>query len=446
MAVRTATFSGISGGGGKVDLDDPAVWLPINVGGNVEHLTSRVCFHLDLMGPNISAQAACATSLLAIHLAVRGLGHGDCDLAIAGGASVTVPHWPGYLFVEGGPVSPSGTVRAFDEKADGTVFGSGVGVVILKRLEDALARGDHIHAVILGTGSLNDGGGKNTLAAPALGGQVGAMSRALDAAAIDPETIGLLEAHGTGTLVGDPIEVEAASQVYRSGTQRRKYCALGAVKANIGHTASAAGVLSVIKACLALEHGIIPPNIHFDRPNPLLDLPATPFYVPTQSVSWNPTGHPRRAGVSAFGFGGNNTHAVLEAPPPLPDRTRHPRPMVVVLSARTPTALDRQIGRLADHLENHPDLCLDDVAHTLQTGRKRFDHRAAVVASDTSEAKRRLAESAIHRGLASDKRPVIFALPGQGSQRAGMGRALYAEDPAYRAEVDRCADLLVSPP
>ena len=430
-------------GGGSVDLDDPDVWLPINVCTNLEHLTSRVCFHLDLRGPNVTAQAACATSLLAIHLAVSALRHGDCEVALAGGASVDTPHWPGYVSVEGGPLSPSGTVRPFDEAADGTVFGSGVGVVVLKRLDEALDQGDHVHSLILGTGICNDGGQKNNLAAPALDGQITAIMKALDNARVGAETIGLLEAHGTGTFVGDPIEVEATSRVYRRDTAQKQYCPLGAVKANIGHTKAAAGVLGVIKTCMALERGIIPPNIHFERPNPRLDLPATPFYIPTKSARWSDNGHPRRAGVSAFGFGGNNAHVVLEAPPPPLARTSPHGPAIVVLSARTPAALDRQIDRLADHLNTHPEVHLEDVAHTLQVGRKPFDHRAAVVASRTAEASSSLSSHSVHRGQAGEERRVIFAFSGQGSQRAGMGHALYQDDPSYRADVDRCAELLV---
>ena len=429
-------------GGGRVDLDDPVVWLPINVGGNPDQFTSRVCFHLDLKGPNVNVQAACATSLVAIHLAVGALHRGDCELAMAGGAAVGAPHWPGYVFVEGGPVSPTGTVRPFDERADGTIFGSGVAVVVLKRLDEALAHGDHIHAVILGTGIFNDGGQKNNLAAPAMSGQIAAITRALDMAQVGAETIGFLEAHGTGTLVGDPIEVQATTEVYRRDTEQKEYCALGAVKANIGHAGAAAGVLGLIKACMALEHGIIPPNIHFDRPNPSLDLPATPFYIPTETTPWHPDSHPRRASVSAFGFGGNNAHAVLEAAPTPQVSTHSEGPAIVVLSARTPTALDRQMERMAHHLDAHPEMCLEDVAYTLQAGRKNFEHRAAVVASDTSEAKDSLLSRVCHRGQARQERPVIFALPGQGSQRAGMGRALYEEDPDYRANVDQCADLL----
>ena len=430
-------------GGGAVDLDDPAVWLPMNVGGNVEHLTSRVCFHLDLRGPNVTAMAACATSLLAVDLAVRALRQGDCDLALAGGAAVHTPHWPGYLAVDGGPVSLSGTVRPFDERADGTVFGSGVGVVVLKRLDAAVADGNHIHGVVLGTGIFNDGGQKHSLAAPAIDGQIAAISKALETAQVSAETIGFIEAHGTGTLVGDPIEVEATSQVYGRHTDEKQFCALGAVKANIGHAASAAGVLGLIKACLALEYGVIPPNPHFETPNPRLDLPATPFYIPTEAAPWPTNGQPRRAGVSAFGFGGNNAHVVLEAPPPQAARPpEEPRAELIVLSARTPTALDRQVERLADDLDRADALRLDDVAHTLQTGRTAFDHRAAVVASSLPEAGRHLSSRSVNRGEASADRPVIFALSGQGSQRAGMGQALYREDPVYQAEVDRCAELL----
>jgi acyl transferase domain-containing protein/acyl carrier protein len=429
-------------GGGFVDMDDPLVWLPINLGNSLEHMTSRVCYHLNLKGPNASVMAACATSLVAVHFAVRALRHRDCDLALAGGATIAAPHWPGYLHVQGGPVSSTGTVWAFDERADGTVFGSGVGVVAMKRLEDAMEQGDYIHAVILGTAVFNDGGGKNSLAAPAIDGEMAAISRALEVARVGAETIEFIETHGTGTRMGDPIEVEATTQVFRRETRKTQYCALGAVKANIGHTVAAAGILGMIKTCMALEHGIIPPNIHFEHPNPRLNLSDSPFYIPLEPKSWQPDAHPRRAGVSSFGFGGNNAHAVLEAPPPRPARTRVSRPELIILSARTPTALESQVDRLKKHLRGTEGLCLEDVAHTLQAGRKAFKHRAAVVASNPEEAVQRLSDHSIRFGEAQDARPVIFAFPGQGSQRVGMGRNLYEEDPAYRVEVDRCAELL----
>ncbi len=431
-------------GGAAVDLNDPAVWLPINIGGAPEHFTSRVCFKLDLRGPNVTVMAACATSLVAVHLAVEALRNGQCDLALAGGANVMVPHWPGYLYTEAGPVSPSGTIRAFDHKADGTVFGSGVAVVALKRLDEAMADGDPIHGVILGTGVFNDGGQKQTFTAPGTAGQVVAISRALEAAAVSAETIGYLEAHGTGTLVGDPIEVEATSTVFRRDTDEKQFCAMGTVKANIGHSGSAAGVMGLIKACMALEDQVIPPNIHFGTPNPLLNLVETPFHVPIEAEPWETPGHPRRAAVSAFGFGGTNAHVVLEEPPPPPATDRQGNgPQVVMLSARTPAALERATERLATHVAHHPELQLDDVAFTLHAGRKTFKERAAAVVSDLDELQTKLKKGLLHRGQAqTGQRPVIFAFPGQGSQHLGMGLELYRDDDAYQAAVDQCAELL----
>jgi acyl transferase domain-containing protein len=317
-------------------LDDPSSWLPVNLGGGLEHFTSRVFAQFNMSGPNVSSSAACATSLLAIHLAVRDLRLGDCDLALAGGATVTTPHWPGYLQVEGGPVSTSGTIRPFDKDADGTVFGNGGGVAVLKRLADALADGDTIHAIIKGTGIFNDGGGKGSLAALGFEGQVEAISRALKDSGLNADTIGFVESHGTGTLLGDPMEVDAVSQVFRRDSDRKQFCALGALKANIGHAAAGAGILAFIKTCCALEHGKIPPNINFSTPNPLLKLSSTPFYIPTETVVCESKAHPRRAGVSSFGFGGNNAHIVLEAgPEPSPVPPSKTDREMIVLSARS---------------------------------------------------------------------------------------------------------------
>ena len=271
-----------------------------------------------------------------------------------------------------------------------------------------------------------------------------AITRALEAAAIDPETVRYLEAHGTGTLLGDPIEVEAGSRVYGGNTDKKQYCAIGTVKTNIGHSGSAAGVMGLIKACLALRHGVIPPNIHFETPNPRLQLPDTPFYVPTEARPWVATAHPRRAAVSAFGFGGTNAHIVLEEPPPRSEaRQQSDRSVVVMLSARTPVALEATRERLAEHLANHPDFGLHDVAHTLECGRKSFEKRAATVVSGSEELRGRLLAGDVFRGQARESRPVIFAFPGQGSQQPGMGKELYESDSLYREEVDRCADLLV---
>jgi len=429
-------------GGGHVDLDDPLVWLPINLGDDPQHITGRVCFYLNLKGPNITALGACATSLLAIHNAVRAIRYGDCDIALAGGFTVATPHWPGYLQVDGGPVSSSGTIRPFSADADGTIFSSGGGVVILKRLEDAESAGDTIHAVIRGTAIFNDGGGKTSLAAPGWDGQTEAISRALEDSGVHPESIGFLEAHGTGTLLGDPMEVEAATYVYRKYTDKKQYCALGAVKANVGHTAAGAGVLAFIKTCMALEHCTIPPNINVASPHPDLNLPATPFYLPTESSAWG-SNDTRCAAVSAFGFGGINAHIVLEeAKPPLKLPSTSGQE-IIVLSARTSKGVKQQIQQLTEHIRKNLELRLGDIAHTLQTGRKAFNHRAAWVVDDLEELAGATNDGPIHISEATDEAAVIFAFSGQGSQRAGMGSDLYHEDPIYRADIDRCAEVLV---
>src|SRR5439155_3029891 len=302
-------------------------------------------------GPSITLRTACSTSLVAVHLACQSLLAGECDMALAGGVTIRVPQTAGYWHRECDVFSASGCCRPFDAQADGTVWGSGVGVVVLKRLPDAVACRDHIHAVIKGTAINNDGAGKIGYTAPSVDGQARAIARALAMADVPAETIGYVEAHGTGTVLGDPIEVAGLTQAFRASTPRQGFCAIGSVKANVGHLGAAAGVAGLIKTVLALKHKELPPNIHFVQPNPKIDFAKSPFYVPAARSEWRAGAGPRRAGVSSFGIGGTNAHVVLEECP-AGASTSSPRPFkVLVLSAKMPTPMERAATNLAVHLK-----------------------------------------------------------------------------------------------
>jgi acyl transferase domain-containing protein len=416
--------------------------LQIQVANDKDYLATRLSYKLDLGGPSLTVQTACSTALVAIHLASQALLNGECDAALAGGVGIRIPE-VGYLYQEGEVNSPDGHIRAFDASAKGTIFGSGLGIVVLKRLEDALADGDTIRALLLGSAVSNDGSQKVGYTAPGVDGQVRVVRAAQLAAEIEPDTISYIEAHGTGTPVGDPIEVSALTRVFREQTDRQGFCAIGSVKTNVGHLGAAAGVVGVIKTVLALENERIPPSLHFEAPNPQIDFATSPFYVNTELADWPRNGVPRRAGVSAFGMGGTNAHVILQEAPEVPP-TDPSRPwQLLVLSARTPSALDRATANLATHLEAHPEQELADAAYTLGIGRKRFPHRRAIVCRDRAEA----IEAARAGGggalyAESGDRPVAFLFSGQGSQYPGMGADLYETEPAFRAEVDRCAELL----
>ncbi|HEX9668793.1 MAG TPA: type I polyketide synthase, partial [Thermoanaerobaculia bacterium] len=417
--------------------------LQIQVANDKDYLATRLSYKLNLGGPSMTVQTACSTALVAIHLAGQALLNGECDLALAGGVGIRIPE-VGYLYADGDVNTPDGHVRAFDAKANGTVFGSGMGIVVLKRLEDALADGDPVRAVILGSAVTNDGSLKVGFTAPGVDGQVRVVRAAQLAAEVEPETISYIEAHGTGTPVGDPIEISALTQVFRERTGRTGFCAIGSVKPNVGHLGAAAGVAGIIKTVLALERQMIPPSLFFEEPNPQIDFAASPFYVNTRLSDWPRNGAPRRAGVSAFGMGGTNAHVILEeAPERLPSDPAQPW-QLLPLSARTPAALERATANLADHLEAHPDLDLGDAAYTLGVGRKSFPHRRALVCRDRAEA----IEAARSPGgsatgyTEAGERPVAFLFSGQGAQYPGMGADLYATQPGLRAEVDRCSELL----
>jgi amino acid adenylation domain-containing protein len=368
------------------------------LGTEIDFLTTRVSYKLGLEGPSFDVQAACATSLVAVHLACQSLLAGECSLALAGAVAVTGQPEAGYVFQEGGQQSPDGHCRAFDARGQGSVDADGVALVVLKRLADALADGDHVHAVIKATGVNNDGSDKMGFLAPRQESQSRLIRSTLERAGITADTIGLVEGHGNATPLGDPIEVAALTEAFRADTARTGFCALGSIKSNLGHLHGAAGAASLIKAVLALEHRLIPPSLHFEQTNPALALESSPFFVTSQSIPWEtPEGHPRRAGVSSFGAGGTKVHIVLEEAPvvdkdlkdckdPKDGKDEKDGWQLLVLSARTATALDRAAEELADYLERHPELPLADVAFTLQMGRKPFEHRRAVLCRDLGEA------------------------------------------------------------
>ncbi len=356
--------------------------LQLIVGNAVDSLTTRVSYKLDLKGASQAVQCACSSSLVAVHLACQALLDQECDMALAGGVSINVGQRGGYRFQQDSILSPDGHCRAFDAAASGTIFGGGVGVVVLKRLTDALADRDPVRAVILGSAVNNDGAAKVGYTAPSVEGQAAVITEALAVAGVEPESLSYLEAHGTGTALGDPIEVQALTRVFGA---RRGACAMGTVKSNIGHLDIAAGVAGLIKTVLALEHRQIPPSLHFERPNPRIDIANSPVSVNRSLMEW--TGpEPRRAGVSSFGFGGTNAHLVLEEAPALP-AARSSRPwQLVVLSAKTEDALAAATRDLARFFRDHPETDLRDAAYTLLAGRQAFRCRRIAVCRDAADA------------------------------------------------------------
>jgi len=421
-------------------------YIPTLIGSDKDFLSTRIAYKLNLKGPSVTVQTACSTSMVAVHLARQSLLCHETDMVLAGGVSVRVPHRSGYFYDGGGVVSPDGRVRAFDASANGTVFGSGGGVLVLKRLADAISDGDTIHAVIKGSAVNNDGSEKAGYTAPSVNGQADAVVEALANAAVEANSISYLEAHGSGTPVGDPIEIRALTKAFRTFTPRSNFCAIGSVKTNVGHLDAAAAVTGIIKTVLALKNRKIPPSLNFSESNPEINFSETPFYVNTKLCDWDSEG-PRRAGVMSTGMGGTNAHLVLEEAPNLEDGSNLSRPQLFVLSAKTESALDLSCQRLHSFLACNPSVNTADIAHTLQVGRKAFPFRRYVVCSSRDEALTGL-EAKTSRELYTGRvpqsaaRPVILLLPGVGDQYVGMAQELYQDWEIFRQEVDRCAAIL----
>ena len=417
----------------------------LTIANEKDYLTTRVSYKLNLRGPSVDVQSACSTALVAVHMARQSLLHYECDIALAGGIYVGAQK-SGYLYSKGGIMSPDGHCRTFDAGAEGSVGGNGVGIVVLKRFEDAIADGDFIHAVIKGSALNNDGSLRAGYTAPGVEGQAEVIVRAQAIAEVAAESITLLEAHGTATALGDPIEFAACAKAFRTKTSAKQFCAIGSVKTNVGHTGEAAGIAGLLKTVLALKHRQIPPSLHFEKSNPQINLADSPFYVNTTLLPWNTSQVPRRAGVNSFGLGGTNVHVIVEEASPL-ERPEKARPaQLLIFSAKSEAALEAQTNNLADYLRQNPDQNLADVAYTLQMGRSAFSHRRMLVCRNANDAIESLAsrnpklifDSVCQKG----SRPVAFMFAGLGDQYVSMGRGLYLNEKVFREQVDLCSLLL----
>lgn len=433
-------------------VEKTGMFLLRHTGNDKDFLSTRASYVFDLHGPSVNVQTACSTSLVAIHYACQSLLNGECEMALAGGVTIDLPHRRGYLFQDGEILSTDGHCRAFDHRATGTVFGSGTGVVVLRRLADAIADGDPIHAVIKATAINNDGASKAGYLAPSVTGQAEAIVEAQTLAGVEADSIGYVECHGTGTYLGDPIEIEALTQAFRQTTEKRAFCRVGSVKSNIGHLDTAAGVVSLIKAVLAVKHGEMPPTLGFEKPNPAINFASSPFVVNDKLTPWPVSAAPRRAGVNSLGVGGTNAHAIIEQAP-----TRNVAakavadvgPQILVLSAKSRKVLDDAGRRLAKHIEANPDLALEDVAHTLLDGRRHFEHRRVAAVANRADAIALLDQPDMHRVFThtpvEGKAEAVFLFPGGGAQYPHMARALYRDEPAFRRVVDEGLGYLPAP-
>ena len=421
--------------------------LQVRLANGKDYLPTRVSYKLNLTGPSLNVQTACSSSLVAVHLACQSLLNGECDMALAGGIAISVPQKTGYLYQEGMISSPDGHCRAFDADAGGTVFGNGGGIVLLKLLTQAIEDGDKIHGVIKGSAINNDGALKVGYTAPSVEGQAAVISEALAIANIDADSVTYVETHGTGTVLGDPIEIAALTQAFRETTDENGFCAIASVKTNIGHLLEAAGIAGLIKTLLALKHKQIPPSLHFNRPNPNINFANSPFYVNTQLSDWHTDDLPRRAGVSSFGMGGTNAHVVLEeAPEQLKHQREKERPVnILTLSAKTKGALRELAQRYVNYLKSNPSAELADICFTANTGRVHFKHRLAVVAESKQQLQQELASFSpeiVGEINFKKKAKIAFLFTGQGSQYVNMGRQLYETQPIFRETIDQCDEIL----
>ena len=413
------------------------------MGNSRDFLATRVAYKLNLRGPAFTMQAGCSTSLLAVTQACQSLLTYQCDMALAGGSSITFPQKRASLYQEGGMISPDGHCRTFDAAAQGTVFGGGVATVVLKRLEDAWRDNDQIYAVIRGFAVNNDGSAKVGYTAPSVEGQARVIALAHQAADVEPEFIGYIEAHGTGTPLGDPIELAALTQAFRAHTSKRNFCTIGTAKTNVGHLDIAAGVTGLIHATHVVRDGVFPATLHYTKPNPNFDFDKSPFRVSAERGLWNSSEGSRRAGVSAFGVGGTNAHVIIEQAPQRTGLTSIKPAHLLTISARSEAALGDACENLVTFLTERSTADLANAAFTLQVGRKTFDHRRFIVARDVSEAVAGLRKKAAVRPRpAQEQTSVDFLFPGQGAQRINMTREIYQTERAFRETVDRCAEIL----
>lgn len=429
-------------GGGMLDPTDPGNFHLTETGNDKDYIATRVSYLLNLQGPSITVQTSCSTAAAVVASACQSLLARQCDVAVAGAASLTFPQ-AGYQYVEGHINSRDGKIRAFDAEASGTILGDGAGAMVLKRLDDALRDGDHVVAVVKGFSVNNDGSAKAGYSAPSVQGQQVMITDAQQMAGVAPDSISYIEAHGTGTLIGDPIEVRALTEVFRQATEQKGFCALGSVKPNIGHSNIASGLAGLMKAALSLQHRQLVPTINFSTPNPAMQIEDSPFYVNTELRGWTPPqGQPRRAGVTCLGIGGTNCHFVLQEAPARPEPAASERAYhLLTLSAKTPASLEQQRANLLDFLRTPPDVNLADLEYTLHVGREEFKRRLATGCADRDSAITAL-EAAKPAEAALAGRQTVFMFPGQGSQHIRMGYGVYEADPDFRRHVDRCCDLL----
>ncbi|HEX9058812.1 MAG TPA: type I polyketide synthase, partial [Clostridia bacterium] len=420
----------------------------IMIANGQDFLATKVSYKMNLMGPSINVNTLCSSSMVAVHYACQSLMNYDCDIALAGGVSFQVSRNEAFFYQEGGIGSSDGHCRAFDSKASGTVSGSGLGIVVLKRLEDAIADGDYIHAVIRGTGINNDGSSKNSYTAPNVDGQAECIAEAIAMSGVNPETITYIDAHGTGTNLGDPIEIAALTKAFSAYTDKKQFCSIGSVKTNIGHLVNAGGLASMIKTILAMKHRVIPPSLNFEEPNPKIDFVNSPFHVNNKLSKWETEGFPLRAGVSSFGIGGTNTHVILEEAPEIEPSGDSARPwQLLSLSAKTGTALDKMTQNLAEHIKKNPELNIADIAFTHHVGRRNFNHRRIVLYKGIEDLECKLRNCSNEHVLSYFQKhkecPVVFMFPGNG-QYVNMGLELYNVEKKFRSTVDNCCKILGS--
>ncbi|MCP4990325.1 MAG: amino acid adenylation domain-containing protein [Colwellia sp.] len=420
----------------------PADYYRILIGNDKDFIPSKASYKLNLKGPSIHVSTACSSSLVAVHIACQSILNGECDMAVAGGVTIMVPQTKGYLYEEGGIPSPDGHCRAFDANAKGTAIGNGVGLVLLKDLKDALDDGDDIYAVIKGSAINNDGSEKVGYTAPSVSGQAEVIAEAQEVAGVDPETINYIEAHGTGTPLGDPMEIEALTRAFRArGVQKNGFCSIGSVKTNIGHLDTAAGVAGLIKTALCIKYNKIPPSLNFETPNPEIDFQNSPFYVNNTLTGWSPNNIKRIAGVSSFGIGGTNAHVIVEQGPERVLSKPSERPyQLFIISTKTEERLEIAHKNIQDFLQGNKELAPADAAFTLATARKEFDYRRIFTSKDILDS----VNNSLFSGYYDNKKEnhVIFMFPGQGAQYINMGLGIYKTEPVFREQLDLCAEIL----